>query len=142
MHAIFSSDPFERVCQVVSEHIDGDWPKLYRALPFYPPRGISTIDGDIEELTNVESRVGGQYLALKALYRWRRFHTRAKVEDINSALVAIKRHDVINKIDLDLNPPEPLSEEEEEEITYVEEYLIPFVRQVERFDELRAQNRL
>jgi hypothetical protein len=64
------------------------------------------------------------------------------MEDINVALADIRRYDVITKIDLDLNPPNGNELEPEEPITYVEEYLIPFVRQVEKFDKLRAQNRL
>lgn len=42
------SDPFEKACSVIGSSIGGDWPVLYRKLPFYPPRGTATIDNDVE----------------------------------------------------------------------------------------------
>ncbi len=47
------TDPFERACHVVSQHIDEDWAQLYRNLPFVPPRGLKTIDNDISRFSMV-----------------------------------------------------------------------------------------
>ncbi len=134
-------DPFEKACFAVAMYIETDWPKLYRALPFHPQRGKNTIDQDIGELTNEASRTSTQQTALRALYRWRRHHTRAKLEDLKETLSLIKKVEVLDKLEKTLNPPvEP--PKEEPKITYVEEYLIPFAKEVERFDELRAANKI
>src|SRR5688572_18449507 len=86
---------FDMACAVVAIHISKDWPRLYRVLPFHPPRGLSTIDKDIYDLTTKESRGGKPHLARMAIDRWRRNHARAKVEDLAIALRAIQRADIV-----------------------------------------------
>ena len=39
-------------------HIESDWQRLYRNLPFIPPRGEKTKDKDIEEFMHIVSRIG------------------------------------------------------------------------------------
>ena len=75
-------DPFERACDVVAAAIEGDWPTLYRQLPFHPARGSKTIDKDIAELSSMASRTSLQEICELSLKKWRRFHTRAKYEDL------------------------------------------------------------
>ena len=54
------ADPFERACAVVCAEINGDWARLYRCLPWHPPRGEATIDRDIEEFATTAGRIGHQ----------------------------------------------------------------------------------
>nr|XP_022314606.1 LOW QUALITY PROTEIN: uncharacterized protein LOC111119080 [Crassostrea virginica] len=127
---------------VVCREIDQDWMLLYRTLPFYPKRGSETIEKDIAS-ANMESARGKEGRALEALTRWRRHHTRAKFEDLIEALKKIKRHDIVVEIDKVLNPPN-LMEEEEQEIYVppsVAPELVPFYKEVERYDQLRKAHK-
>lgn len=128
---------------VVCREIDQDWMLLYRNLPFHPKRGSETIEKDIASV-NVESARGPKEgRAMEALTRWRRHHTRAKLDDLLHALKKIKRPDIVAEIDRVLNPPR-LIEEEEQEIYVppsVAPELVPFYKEVERYDQLRRAHK-
>ena len=72
---------------------------LYRYLPFYPKRGINTIEKDISSISIEGARGPLESKAAEALKRWRRHHTRAKFADLAEALKRIRRHDVVNRLD-------------------------------------------
>ncbi|OWF41034.1 uncharacterized protein LOC110463013 [Mizuhopecten yessoensis] len=95
-------DKLERASRVVSIHIDGEWPKLYRALPFYPPRGDENVRMDIDEIGRVFMRDIQETQAKQALARWRRMHNRASVDDLKAALTQIKRKDIADEIETEL----------------------------------------
>ena len=57
------------------------------------------------------------------------------------ALAAIGHRDVLTKLDLELNPPEPVVEVQEEPPAFLEKYLIPYYREVEKYDALKAANK-
>ena len=137
------TDPFEKVCQLVARHIENDWPRLYRSLPFYPPRGNNTIDRDVYELTTLVSRTTTEEVCRLSLDRWRRFHTRAKVQDVKEALADIRRLDVLQVLEEELNPSVPeVLEEDNSKYDFLEPYLIPFMKECEKFDQLRAANKI
>lgn len=75
------------------------------------------------------------------MQRWRRFHTRAKLEDLKESLAVAKRTDICDKIELKLNPPGSSETPSEEPITFLEPELLPYLKEVERFDELNAAGR-
>ena len=81
------------MCTIVYNNIDGDWVRLYRALPFHPPRGSRNIENDIEDIA-VIARENNEQSAKRSLYRWRRYHTRAKLDDLLKGLEKIRRHDL------------------------------------------------
>jgi hypothetical protein len=86
-------------CKIISNRIERDWVSLYRALPFYPQRGAETIEHDIVELRESGARASVSWTSRQALERWRRYHTRANVEDLRQALRIIKRADVLKALD-------------------------------------------
>ena len=45
----------------MARQIEGDWPQLYRALPFYPPRGNVEQDGDIDKTVQKHYRVEDKF---------------------------------------------------------------------------------
>ena len=85
-----------------------------------------------------------QDTARRVLHRWRRFHTRTKLEDLKEGLSLAKRPDIIEKIEQQLNPPEPSEETPSEEPvnSFLEPDLLPYLKDVERFDELRVSGKL
>ncbi|GFR68746.1 hypothetical protein ElyMa_003741000 [Elysia marginata] len=91
-------DRFEKFCRKVGQEIDGDWARLYRALPFYPSRGQETIASDIDDITSRFLRNPDEQ-AQQALSRWRRWHTRACTNDLRDALLMIRRKDILDKLD-------------------------------------------
>lgn len=132
-------DSLTRSCDVVASLIQQDWNKLYRNLPFVPLRGQVTIEQDIRNIGREANRLAMSNHASRALVRWRRFHTRATVEDLVESLRKIKRHDILLKVDMELNPPQlEVSDDEDDKNLPVGPELVPFYRQVERYDKLRA----
>lgn len=120
-----------------------DWPALYRALPFHPPRGVNTIDQDIADIAVMSSRLGADQVALRALNRWRRYHTRAKIDDLVTTLKKIKRHDIAQAIHDEINPPRPETPQDDlNRLATANDALLPYIRLVERWDELRASNKI
>lgn len=137
------SDKMTKSIGVVCREIDQDWMLLYRTLPFYPQRGSETIEKDIASVNMESARGPKEGRALEALTRWRRHHTRAKFDDLIEALKKIKRHDIVAEINKVLNPPR-LMEDEEQEIYVppsVAPELVPFYKELERYDQLRKAHK-
>ncbi|KAK3579526.1 hypothetical protein CHS0354_028357 [Potamilus streckersoni] len=136
-----AEDTLDKACEVVIENVQLDWMNLYRRLPFFPKRGAETIEKDIACISIEGARGPKKNVVAVALSRWRRHHTRARVDDLLQGLKAIKRMDVVREIDLTLNPP-PEEEEEEEYIPPdLDPNLIPHYRDVLKFDQFRASKR-
>ncbi|XP_033762334.1 myosin-4-like [Pecten maximus] len=95
-------DKLERASRVAATHIDVDWPKLYRVLPFYPPRGDENVRIDIDEIGRVFMRDIQETQAKQSLAKWRRMHNRASVDDLKAALHQIRRKDIVEEIDTEL----------------------------------------
>ncbi|WAQ94954.1 hypothetical protein MAR_007425 [Mya arenaria] len=95
-------DKLERSCKITASNIDHDWCKLYRALPFHPPRGEETISNDIDEINKEYMRTLSEEMCRQSLWRWRRMHTRASLEDLKKALLSIRRKDIIDLIEEDI----------------------------------------
>lgn len=136
------ADPFERVCQLVARTIENDWVRLYRALPFHPYRGASMVDDDIRNFGVMTSRQTPQQVALQALHRWRRYHTLARIEDLKKALRAIHRTDIVLSVNEELNPPRPPTPKEDNFPDFLDENLIPYWKEVEKYDQLRAAKKI
>ncbi|CAH1793537.1 unnamed protein product [Owenia fusiformis] len=136
-------DPFERACSVTSQFIDSDWSKLYRTLPYYPERGCENIERDIRDVSEEISRESEPKRALRMIHRWRRLHTRATLDNLKTALEKLRRFDVLQEIELELNPPKKEKKQEESNIPdFLPEHLVPYFREVERYDQLRASGKL
>lgn len=133
---------FDKACRKVALYIDRDWPALYRALPFYPERGVKTIDEDVRDMSRREQRGGLADVALRAISRWRRHHTRANIDDLGAALAAIRRTDVLRQMDSEVNPPVPEVAVLSDVPDWVDVELIPYWREVERYDQLRAAHKV
>ena len=93
------ADELEKATHVVASRIDGDWPKLYRSLPFYPPRGHHNIDEDVTNIVQERMRVAERVKAEDSLHKWRRVHTRANLNDLKETLLKMNRVDVLNSIE-------------------------------------------
>ncbi|XP_074652891.1 uncharacterized protein LOC141907209 [Tubulanus polymorphus] len=131
----------DRACNVVAEEISKDWPSLYSLLPFLPPRGRLNIEADIQDITRSYPRDSHADQALKSLYRWRRFHIRARLQDLKTTLAQMNRQDVLDVVEYTLNPPVNSTEVKESTLpTFLEPHLIPYYRAVERYDQLRASH--
>ncbi|KAK7483781.1 hypothetical protein BaRGS_00024997 [Batillaria attramentaria] len=136
-----AKDPLDRACKVISTRIERDWVQLYRNLNFHPHRGAETIERDIVELRESGARASVSLTARHSLDRWKRYHTRANVEDLRQALKKIRRQDILKVVDLGLSPPTKVVdpfEPQEELPPPVEPKLVPFYKQIERYDQLRA----
>lgn len=126
---------------MVASRINKDWPVLYRVLPFHPPRGLATVDRDIHDLLNRETRGGKSQLARLALDRWRRYHTKAKVEDLEIALKVVHRSDIVQHMYFRVKPKEPVVVVESEIPDWLDAALIPCWREIERYDNIMAMGK-
>lgn len=97
-------DPLEAVIRFVAQHLDHDWVRLYRNLPFYPPRGQANLDADINHLVQANYRTNNVVMARESLQQWRRQHTLASVPELRQALVKIGRTDIVERLN---HPPSP-----------------------------------
>ena len=142
LNVVFS-DTLDRACAVVAQTISGDWCRLYRSLPFLPSRGQCNIESDIEKIVQANPRDGHAHHALRSLHRWRRFNQRAQTDDLIAALRSLKRYDIISHVDETLNPPVLNTKvEEPPPPSFLARYLIPCYKEVEKYDQLRAANRI
>ena len=128
----------DKACERVVRHIDEDWMQLYRNLPFFPKRGAHVIESDISSITAEGARGPKSDVIRVALNRWRRHHTRARVDDLKQGLKAIKRNDVLKEIENTTNPAPEHVEEPEYFPPELEPELRPFYRDVVRLDHLIA----
>ncbi|XP_046347125.2 uncharacterized protein LOC124127798 [Haliotis rufescens] len=103
LNASKKTDKLERACRITAAWVEGDWVKLYRSLPFYPARGEETVGADIDNIFKTYMRHTVEEQAKQALCRWRRMHTRAKLEDLVDTLHEIRRRDIVDKIEEDFN---------------------------------------
>ncbi|KAL5006852.1 hypothetical protein ScPMuIL_015658 [Solemya velum] len=92
-------DKLEKATRVTAGSIEGDWVKLYRNLPFYPARGEENLKTDIDEIVDKYMRHTYEEQARQCLWRWRRVHTRACVDDLMKTLQVVKRRDIVEKIE-------------------------------------------
>lgn len=53
--------------KLVAKSLQQDWIRLYRALPFFPPRGEATIESDIDKINQEYYRNLVEYQALESL---------------------------------------------------------------------------
>lgn len=137
------TDTLTKACFSISRHNDLEWMDLYRELPFFPMRGKQTIEKDISAISADSARGTRENRTLIALNRWRRHHTRAKAEDIMEALRKIKRLDMLEEVDKVVNPPKVVEEVKESYVPpSVAPELVPFYREVERYDQLVAAHKL
>lgn len=138
------NDPLSRACDVVAAHIGHDWPKLYRSLPFTPSRGSVILDHDIRNIEQA-SRINRIEQAQRCLTYWRRFHTRARVDELLGCVDKIQRSDIAHHVDVELHPelyqPPPEVLEDYESLD-VDPELIPFYKQGDRYDKLRASKKI
>ena len=114
---------------------------LYRNLNFYPQRGAETIEHDIVDLCESGARASMSLTSRHALARWKRYHTRANVEDLRQALRKIKRFDILKHIDDGLKSPAKVIdpfEPQEELPPPVKPELVHYYRLIERYDQMRA----
>jgi hypothetical protein len=88
------------------------------------------------------SRKTPKQMAMLLLDRWRRHHTRAKVDDLKRSLKEIHRKDVLHLIEHQLHPPRPPSPVEESIPDFLDETLIPYWKEIEKFDQLRAAKKI
>ena len=119
--------------RLTGKHIGRDWNRLYRQLPFYPTRGREEISKDITHIDDkyhrgdvfsvsfafqrlVRSFSSSQEQAKDALNKWRRFHTRAKLDDLLHALQQIHRTDIVQVIDRRILKPKRAADEIREEV--------------------------
>ncbi|CAF1615559.1 unnamed protein product, partial [Didymodactylos carnosus] len=106
-----------KALRLVSKHIGRDWNRLYWQLPFYPPRGNEEKSNDIKHIDHKYHR-GDVFhdQAIDCLTKWRRYHTRSKVEDIVTALSKIRRYDLVQLIDKRILKPRRQVYDDVEEI--------------------------
>ncbi|CAF0920728.1 unnamed protein product [Rotaria sordida] len=111
------NDDLSKAMRLTSKYIGRDWSRLYWQLPFYPLRGKEEVSKDINYIDDKYHR-GDVYRdqATDVLNKWRRFHTRAKLEDLIQALRYIHRFDIIQIIDRCILKPKRLLHKEQEEI--------------------------
>lgn len=60
-------DQFDKYLKLVAKSLQQDWIRLYRALPFFPPRGETTIESDIDKINQEYYRNLVEYQALESL---------------------------------------------------------------------------
>ena len=127
---------------MVAQNIDQDWMQLYRHLPFFPKRGAHVIESDISSIAMEGARGPKENVVIVALNRWRRHHTRARVEDLKQGLKAIRRTDVLKEVDGSLNHAPETEVEPEYFPPELEPELKPCYREVVKLDKLIAANRI
>ncbi|CAF2706251.1 unnamed protein product [Rotaria sp. Silwood2] len=112
-----SNDDLSKAIRLTSKYIGRDWSRLYWQLPFYPLRGKEEVSKDINYIDDKYHR-GDVFRdqATDTLNKWRRYHTRAKLDDLIQALRHINRFDIIQIIDRRILKPKRLLNEEHEEI--------------------------
>ncbi|CAF1590369.1 unnamed protein product [Didymodactylos carnosus] len=96
---IVEEDELSKALRLISQSIGRDWNRLYWQLPFYPCRGNEEKSNDIKHIDHKYHR-GDVYhhQAIDCLTKWRRYHTRAKMDDILIALAKIRRYDLVQVI--------------------------------------------
>ena len=105
----FALDDLTKACRVISKSIGRDWTRLYWQLPFYPTRGQEELAKDIQQINEKYQRGDVcQDQSMNALHKWRRFHTRAKIDDLTQGLEKIRRNDLIQLLERKVLKPKHL----------------------------------
>ncbi|CAF1468120.1 unnamed protein product [Adineta steineri] len=103
------NDDLSKALCIVSKCIGRDWNLLYWNLPFYPKRGQEELYNDIKYINEKYYRGDVfQDQAIEILNKWRRYHTRAKIDDLIHGLQQIHRLDIIKLIEEDIIKPKLL----------------------------------
>lgn len=110
---------------IISSYLDNDWIKFYYSLPFTPERGAENIKKDVDdaysrynrgEVTKVrfDSILSCYFVvqfiielllfflkerSLFCMKKWKRIHSKARLEDLKTALKNIGRFDILNDLD-------------------------------------------
>ena len=92
------ADNLDRAFLVVARNIDHEWQRLYRNLPFYPPRGKANLDADLDNIIKENYRTNDFTMARESLLLWRRQHTRASLTELKDTLAAMKLYEVVDKL--------------------------------------------
>ncbi|CAD5125021.1 DgyrCDS13259 [Dimorphilus gyrociliatus] len=90
---------FDKYLKFVAKLLQQDWIRLYRVLPFFPPRGETTIESDIDKINQEYYRNLVEYQALESLRLWRRVHSRASLHALKSSLIEINKENIAQQID-------------------------------------------
>ena len=96
----------------------------------------------------LSAEVDTSCLSVSAISSVARFHTRAKLDDLLAALTDIHRTDLTRAIDKKLHPEKYKAVdifavvEDEDKENQIEEYLMVYVRQIERYDKMRAAGKI
>ncbi|CAF1651540.1 unnamed protein product [Adineta ricciae] len=94
------NDDLSKAIRLVAKNIGRDWTRLYWQLPFHPARGQEEISKDIEYIDDKYHRGDvHQAQATDSLNKWRRFHTRAVLDDLIRALRKVRRPDIVQTIE-------------------------------------------
>ncbi|CAF1294005.1 unnamed protein product [Rotaria sp. Silwood1] len=130
-------DYLSRAIRLISKYIGRDWNRFYWQLPFYPTRGQEEISKDIKHINEKYQR--GDDQAMDALTKWRRFHTRAKVDDLIHGLEQIRRFDIIQIIERRVLKPKHSLNVDQEEIDPRKKEIEDLNRKLNRlFDKIRS----
>jgi hypothetical protein len=131
-----------RACNVIADAVGKDWCRLYRELPFEPARGELNIESDITNIVKSNPRDGHRDQALRSFHCWKRFHRRARLQDLKDTLLKIKRPDILEEVEERLAPPVVEVVHEAAPPPFLADYLIPYFKEVERYDQLRAAHKI
>ena len=74
IYFISSADPLAIAIKITAQHIESDWQRLYRSLPFYPPRGKQNIDEDIVKTIHAHDRNTEEVRMLTISHRFIHFN--------------------------------------------------------------------
>ncbi|CAF1997085.1 unnamed protein product [Rotaria magnacalcarata] len=112
-----TNDDLSKAIRIVAKYIGRDWSRLYWNLPFYPMRGKEEVSKDINSIDDKYHR-GDVFRdqAIDSLGKWRRFHTRAKLDDLMQGLRSINRLDILQIIDRRIIKPKHSMNDDQEEI--------------------------
>lgn len=89
---------------IISTLLENDWIKFYYTLPFIPERGATNIKQDIDN-ANFKFNRGdvAKDRSLYCLQKWKRTHSRARLDDLRESLKKIGRMDILNELNEQLN---------------------------------------
>ncbi|CAF4037851.1 unnamed protein product [Rotaria magnacalcarata] len=133
-------DELSKAFRLISKSIGRDWNRLYWQLPFYPTRGQEELSKDIKHVDEKYQRGDVfQDQAMEALNKWRRFHTRAKVDDLIHGLEQIRRFDILQLIERRIIKPKHLLNMDQQEIDPRKNEIDNLNRKLNRlFDKMRS----
>ena len=133
-------DELSRACHLISKTIGRDWNRLYWQLPFHPTRGQEELAKDIKSIDQKYQRGDVcQQQAMAAFHKWRRFHTRAKLDDLLQAVQKIRRLDLIQSLERNVLKPKHLLNVDSVEIDPRKKEIEDLNRKLTRlFDKMRT----